>query len=182
MKRGLASAFPLAMLVGVLVGSPPVAAAQAGNTTVTMNVSGCEGCTIVPMTYRQKADGGRIVYEWTGKPGVVRNGAVRFKVPTAATAGMAFELRAPWEKNAQAQPLIAMSDGVPSPYDASERVDEHCWVGTAARSVTFTVTVRRLTGTDGPWGRYRIPVAWANTASGSKGAIGHQDLPYCTVR
>lgn len=181
LKRTVIGAVLLAGSLGLGLGSPPAAAVPAGTTTITMSVRGCEGCTIAPMTVRQREPGSRIIFRWTGDPGVVRNGVVRFSVPTKATPGMSFELIAPWERGASARPLIAMSDGIPWPDSSSEPIGEHCWAGTDAKTARIQVTVTRLTGTDGAVGRYRVPVAWASTASGPKGAIGHQDLPYCSV-
>ncbi len=56
------------------------AAAAAGTTTITFNVTGCNGCTITPVQWVDTS-----AEPWQGDPVTIVNGVATATVPTANT-------------------------------------------------------------------------------------------------
>lgn len=156
------------------------AAAPSGTTTVTVRVTGCEGCVLRPMSAQQDAD--MDLKLWRGKPATVTGGMIRYQIPTRFTEGMSLEINAPWARGeVGAQLLVALSEGYPSEYDSSYIEGEHCWAGTQSRRATITVKVVRERGQSMSGGTAVYPLAWSTSLPRPQSAPGHQDLPYCSV-
>lgn len=187
MKRLLAgSAAAVAVLALVPAGT---SAAATANTTITMAVSGCEGCTITPV---QAITGSSNVY--TGTPAKVTGGQAVFVVPTSKTVGMSFNLEATWQVNINAMPVIVTQyQGVPPGQTVtraqalSAKRATACWAGTASTAVSLQVSVSTVMMPGFPSGKAKVPLAWfvptaATTGAFSKaykGTIAQQDAWYC---
>lgn len=158
-------------------------------TTITMTVSGCEGCTITPV---QAITGSTAVY--TGTPVKVTGGQAAFVVPTSKTAGMSFNLEATWPVDINAIPVIVTQykgiragQAVTRPQALAARRATACWAGTASSAVSLQVKVGRVTMPGFPSGRATVPLAWfvpTAAATGGfsrayKGTIAQQDAWYC---
>ena len=153
-------------------------AVAAPTTRVVVRVAGCEGCVLYPSSVQQK-DGGALRI-WRGRRATVTDGVIRFTIPTRFTKGMSLGITAPWEKGELgASLLVALSEGVPSPYDPAYREGQHCWAGTRAKRAVIHVTVTRESGRSPYGGRAVWPLAWSTAIPQPKDAPGHQDLPYC---
>ena len=187
MKRLLAgTTAALAMIVLVPAGA---SSAATVDTTITMAVSGCEGCTITPV---QAITGSSNVY--TGTPVKVTGGQAVFVVPTSKTVGMSFNLEATWQVDINAMPVIVTQYQGISPGQAVTRAQAlaakratACWAGTTSSSVSLQVQVGRVMMPGFPSGRAKVPLAWfvptAATTGGFskayKGTIAQQDAWYC---
>jgi hypothetical protein len=190
MKRAVAIFTGLMTLATLAIVLPTVAAAEP-TTTITMNVNGCNGCTITPV---QAVTGAADV--WTGSGGKVTGGSVVLTVPTARTVGMSFNLDASWQVDINAIPVIVTQY---QGFQPGQRVTRQqamaakrataCWAGTAEPAVTLRLTVRRVWLPGFPEGtrRTKAPLAWlvptAASTGGfsrtSRGVIAQQEAWYC---
>ena len=189
MKRTLATITSLLTVAAVWTVAPPAQAEAM--TTITMKVTGCNGCTITPV---QAITGATDI--WTGTGAKVRAGQVVLSVPTARTVGMSFNLDADWRVDINAEPVIVTQY---QGYQPGQRVTKRqaraatkataCWAGTSDPAVTIRVMVRRVWMPGFPEGtrRTRVPLAWmiptASTTGGfsatDKGVIAQQEAWYC---
>ncbi len=181
---GLAAALAAAG-VGV-VGS---ASAAEPTTTISMRVSGCEGCTITPV---QAVNGQNDI--WTGTAVTVKGGRAEFSVPTSRTAGMSFNLDASWQVDINAIPVIVTQyqgfqagQRVSTAQAKSAKQATACWAGTQQSSVSLTVKVGRVMTAGFPSGRAKVPLAYfvptlettGGFSSTVKGTIAQQEAWWC---
>jgi len=178
----------------ILLAAVPLAvpaSAVVPMTTVSMSVTGCEGCTITPSQYRKG-----MKEAWSGTAAKVTNGVAMLTVPTSRTAGMYFAIEAAWKVEINAQPLITMQyKGKPvggtitrEQAIASKR-GSACWAGTAASTTALTVIVRRVMMPAFPNGNRRtsVPLAWVTPtprapggfSSAYRGVLATQDVWVC---
>lgn len=192
MKRSVAAVASLLTLAAIGVAAPPASAEDT--TTITMKVTGCEGCAITPVQALNAGSAQASI--WTGTKAVVKNGRVVFTVPTSKTAGMSFNLDARWQVDINAEPVIVTQYKGAQP---GQRVTKRqakafdqataCWAGTTSTAVTLRVMVRRvwLPGFPEGSGKAKVPLAWmvptAETSGGfddaDKGVIAQQEAWYC---
>jgi type 1 fimbria pilin len=157
------------------------AAMAAEQTTITVRVSGCEGCTIQPGQWRDASG-----EPWNGKKGVVRGGTVTLTVPTARTAGMAFTITAPWavDQNA-AQNVVVQYSGVQpgkTPTRAQIRKAKQataCWAGTTMNRARLAIRVQRIQIEAFPPGSGRgpYPLAYMLRSPQSPGGFSDVAIP-----
>lgn len=192
MKRVVAAIASLLTVAALGVAAPTASAEDM--TTITMKVTGCEGCSITPV---QALNGGTAQASiWTGTTVKVANGVAVFTVPVSKTAGMSFNLDARWRVDINAMPVIVTQYKGTQP---GQRVTKRqakafaqatgCWAGTTSSAVTLRVTVRRVWMPGFPEGskRAKVPLAWmvptAETTGGFdqafKGVIAQQEAWYC---
>jgi hypothetical protein len=165
-----ATAAVLALTVPALPASATTSAADGGTTEMTLRVNGCEGCTIRPFSVLQQASGDQPYVNWKGKKVTVRNGVVRFTIPTAYTDGMSLQVTAPWERGDVGYvPMASLSR------------KSYCWTGTTQPSATVRLIVRKFVTEGFPSGTAVIPNAYLSSLRQPKVVPGHQDLPYCQV-
>lgn len=180
----LALALTSATLAAGVVLAP--AAAAAGTTTITFNVTGCDGCTIWPVQWVDTSED-----PWQGDKVTVVNGAATVTVPTAQTKGMSFNFSAPWavEQNAL-QNIVMQYKGlaVGSTPTRAQALDSKkasgCWAGVTTAAVTLGVQVNRVRMTAFPAsaGKGPYPVVYAAPTAAAlkifeptyKGGIGNQ--------
>ena len=136
--------------------------------------------------------------EWSAP---VASGQARFRVPSAQTVGMSFDVTTAdgaGALGASAVPVIALGfAGSPAGTTLSRRQAlkrgqqaNWCWAGTTRASVTITVsTYSKVTANPEPWETKRGVYFWAhptvstfNDAANmhASNAMGHQDAPYCS--
>lgn len=165
--------FPAMVAVGLAAavvtgGAAPVGAATAGTTTITLNVTGCEGCVISASQFRSTAATSPTGGVYSSADVTVTNGVAVLTVPTARTAGMYFLIQTPRPARIDAQPLIttqvrghrAGSSLTRAQQIAGTRASA-CWAGTTASAVTFAITVNRVLMPSFPNGTKRTPVPLA---------------------
>ena len=192
MKRAAALVASLLTVASIAVTAPPASA--DGMTTITMKVTGCDGCSITPVQALNAGSAQATI--WTGTTVKVKGGRAVFTVPTAKTAGMSFNLDARWPVAINAMPVIVTQYKGAQP---GQRVTKRqakafasatgCWAGTTSTDVTLRVTVRRvfMAGFPEGSGRTKVPLAWmqptAETTGGfdstTKGVIAQQEAWYC---
>lgn len=149
--------------------SPAAAAPPGGTTTITVKVIGCDGCTVRPFAALQVQSGDQPYVDWHGKKQAVRNGVVRFTIPTAYTDGMSLQVTAPWETGSAGYvPMAALSK------------KGYCWRGTSNASARIRLIVKKKS-VQGMGGPAVIPNAYLSSLRQPKSPPGHQDLPYCVV-
>ncbi len=191
MKRELAVLGGVLIMATAALTAAPATAAPAA-TTLTMSVSGCEGCTITPSQYRTG-----MKTPWSGAGVKVIDGVATLVVPTANTNGMTFAIDATWKVEINAQPLIVFQykgapvGGVVTKADAtSYKRASACWSGTSAPTADIAVTVRRVWMPAFPpkhGRRTQVPLAWVTPtpkAPGGfeqayKGVLATQDVGVC---
>jgi len=189
---GLVVACAAMAIPAVTVQAAPQAPA-AGNTMITMKVTGCEGCTITPVRAIAGEDA-----VWSGTAVKVKGGKAVLTVPTAKTRGMSFNLEASWNVAINAMPVIVTQyEGTQPGQVVTKRQAmglasaTGCWAGTTEPAVTVRVTVRRVTMPAFPPGGKKkttqVPLAWmvpTQSATGgfdtaSKGVIAQQNAWFC---
>jgi hypothetical protein len=153
----LAAAICVATTVA-MVGAVGVAAAPAvtgastnTSTTITLNVTGCEGCVISASQFRKKDADSPSGGVYSSKDVTVTNGVAVLQVPTARTSGMYFLIQTPRPARIDAQPLIttqvrgfrAGTTLTRAQQIAGARASA-CWAGTSQPAVTLGVTVNRV--------------------------------------
>lgn len=162
-RRALAATGVVLAGLAVLPGTATSAAEPM--TTITMNVSGCDGCTIFPSQQLKSQD-----EPWNGTKGRVKAGQVVLVVPTSRTNGMVFAIQAtPMGAAINAEPLIVMSYKAVAPGTSLTKAQamtyrraSPCWVGTTASAFVMDVTVKPISVAAFPSGRTKAPLAWAN--------------------
>ena len=204
--RSVLAALAAATAAGALattaaaVGAPAATTAggerAAARTTVTFEVAGCEGCTVALAQGRWDDSAPTGVRIWQTRSKQVRDGEVRFTVPTRRTRGMSATLRAPWEEHTGYVTAVAFRYAGARPGDpvsfAEARAEQRataCWAGTDARSVTVPLTVREVE-VDGVHGAARGTIAYASTTQRwlqpmrqvVDGVLGSQDAHVCGRR
>lgn len=185
---GLAAAAP-----GVALAAPAAttAATSGPQTTITMNVTGCEGCTIQA---NQFVNGTTPAYE--SKSAVVTAGVATITVPTANTSGMYFSIQTAKPARIDALPLIttqvkghAAGTTLTRAQQIAGKKASACWAGTADAAVTIAVTVNRVKMPSFPNGKKKTLVPLARFAptvkafggfnTAYKGVLATQDVWLC---
>lgn len=181
-----------ALTMTVLVTAQPASA--AGTTTVTLQVQGCDGCTI-GIVRALSADGNVTPKKpryWDGGSATVVGGKVVFTVPTAYTPGISFTISAPWEGDTGAVSNIVLGDGsaagktLTTMQAKARKKATACWAGTSGPKATIRVSVAKAT-VQGYGGPAVAALAWATPSvptvgplnSTYKGTLGNQDAYYC---
>lgn len=190
MKRAIAAVASLCTAVAVGIAAPQALAADTPTTTdITFKVTGCNGCVITPIW---AIEGQGLV---TFASATVFEGTAVATVPVASTAGMSFNITAPWKVGIDAEPVIvtqyqgrAEGSRVTKRQAMASAKATACWSGTTAASVTLRVTVRRvqLPGMMTS-GTVKVPLAWMRPTVGTtggfdkaqKGVIAQQEAWYC---
>lgn len=181
----------------------PAAASATPATTVTLKVTGCDGCTIAAYNTTSAR------FRTTGKPQAtskVRSGRATFVVPTALTRGLAFTL-------ADSGPYTSVGYHPDIALDlkgraAGKRVStvrakaatavRRCWAGTTKSKATITVRSFTFRVKDHTQGNKLVTsvALWAspdlkgygkatqlerhNTKYPGVAQLGNQDAPYCS--
>jgi len=175
--------------------SAPVARpAAAARTTVTLVVTGCDGCTI---GVQRAIDANSTVTPhrptyWNGRKTKVSAGRATFSVPTAYTAGMSFTISAPWQGGAGFVANIVLGDSSAGGKQVTPGQAQHrklataCWAGTASATATIHVLVTRVM-VEGYTKPEPTPLAWASPTVPTvgplgetvSGTLGNQEAYYC---
>lgn len=184
------------LLVGLTVPTaraamPTAAPAAAPHTRLTLRFDGCARCSV---TLIQAISGAPNVWHSRARR-VGADGRAVFRVPTARTHGMSFELRVPWESAATDSVLNVATryagQAAGRAWSARQAMAAKrafgCWAGTASTRATVQVHVHGFTFDAGSRGRQRAAVAWASPGLRSwrpamrtfHGRIGNQDAFYC---
>lgn len=192
-SRALLAVVPV--LAGAAVGASTLgASAQAGpsatpKTTVTLDVTGCEGCTF---RLWQAIDGRAHV--WHTKAKKVHAGEVVWTVPTGRTSSMSITVQAPWDGGIGAVPNVVFRYAGKQPGDTVTRAEAAkakraagCWVGTEDAAITIPITVAhaRTKAVDGspthtPRAYTPTTLEWyAPNMRTYRGIIANQDAFYC---
>lgn len=191
MKRGFTLGVSALLGLSMLTFAQPASAAVQ-QTTITMTVSGCEGCTIRPGTLQSDT-----ATPYNGPVTKVKNGVATFTVPTAMTVGMTFALDASWNPAINAEPLIAFQykglkpGSVPTKAAAkASKFASPCWSGTSQSTITLDVVVKKVwmkAFPPKPGKRTQAPVAWVTPTQDApkpflntfKGVLAVQDAIVC---
>ena len=201
MSRALRTIIPTAVAAAVVLALPVAAVAAAApaavpgetgaQTTITMNVTGCEGCTIQA---NQFVDDTTPAYQ--SKSAVVTGGVATLTVPTANTKGMYFSIQTAKPARINALPLITTQvKGHPAGSTLSRgqqvagKKASACWAGTSDAAVTIAVTVNRVKMPSFPNGKKKTLVPLARFAptvkalggfsTAYKGVLATQDVWPC---
>lgn len=167
------------------------AATGGAQTTISLAVTGCEGCTITANQFDRST-----TKTFGTKPATVTDGVATLTVPTAKTRGMYFSINTPKPARIDALPLITTQvKGYPAGTTltrAQQRAGKRasaCWAGTTADAVTIAVTVNRVLMPGFPNAKKKVSVPLArfsptvkalggfNTAY--KGVLATQDVWTC---
>lgn len=121
---------------------------------VTINVSGCDHCTI-KANWSAFSSTNVPPGAWKSGSLPVTDGRVNFKVPGTFASGLSFEVHSPQNQNAEAVPVAVIHYGnVPTgqPVSAAEasasKAGYGCWAGTTEKQTTLDLTVDWIDGTD----------------------------------
>ncbi len=192
MRRVAAIVLAIAVACAIPFAQPASAAVQ--QTTITMNVTGCEGCTIVPAT--TPADSTEV---YNGPRTKVKNGVATIVVPTAMTVGMYFAVDAAWKSDINAEPLIVFQyKGAPVGANVTRaealkyKKASPCWSGTSSSSASIDVRVRRVVMPafpPKPGARTQVPLAWVRPTQNAsapfwpviKGVLAVQNSVECST-
>lgn len=179
--------------LGLVLSLAPSASA-ATNTTITMKVTGCEGCTILSSSWTDKN-----AQPWNGPTAKVKNGVATLVVPTDKTKGMSFVLEPTWKPSFNAESVIVtqyegFSPGEKVNWGQAKKAKNAsaCWSGTTSDAVAVDVAVKKVPLPAFPAGTKppvtKVPAAYfvvTDKASGQfwntdKGVLGAQDAILCT--
>lgn len=160
---------------------------------MTLEVKGCDGCTIAPASVQKAGDQ---YADWIGPVKTVRDGEVTFRLPKTWTPWMYFTIQPKVPSGVyNSETLIAMRyDGfavgqrVSRAQAASGDSAYGCWAGTTARAITMKVVVTRFPATSvdgqvsGPHIRAfmsRGKPTVGSAGSTFEGSLGTQDPYFC---
>lgn len=147
----------LAGLTAPAAGAAPSATTAATTTagpttTVTLAVTGCNGCRVTPVWYPSASEPADY---WVGPTRSVRRGIVRFTIARRHTFGLSFRIRDPRAVRDRGVPVIVMRYGqrrAGSPVSAraarNATIAYHCYAGTRRDRIRIPVTVDRFRGRD----------------------------------
>lgn len=168
----------LALAVPASALAAPTATSTA-TTTITMNVRGCEGCTIQANQYVND-----LTTAYQSKAAVVTDGMVTLSVPTANTRGMYFSIQTPKVATIDALPLITTQvrghkagTTLTRAQQIAGKKASACWAGTTQPTVTIAVTVNRVRMPSFPNAKKKTLVPLARFAPTVK-ALGGFDTAY----
>lgn len=169
MNRPVTTLALAASLATALVAAPVTAAsaeplperARAPYTNLTLDVVGCDGCTLTASS----ADAGSPT-GWISDPQLVAEGQVLFTAPSEKTSGLSIQVSAPWEgATGYATHVAFRYNGVGiGKYVGFKKARKKkrasgCWAGTVNDAVTLKVKVRRVR-VSGNSGRVPGLIAW----------------------
>ncbi len=155
--------------------------AQVAKTTITLDVTGCDGCTV---TLVQSLPNGHVGFE---RKRTITEGRAIISVPTRKTRGVLTILDVPGFDSlvftGMRYPGKRVGSTVSFRSLAGKERGYACWGGTTERQATIPITVRRVT----PDGEPPYVVAWASTTQpwtapaffASDGFITALDLTPC---
>ena len=166
--------------------------AASPTTTITLKVTGCEGCTIGVQRAITGGNPSKITPAkptfWEGTPVKVKSGVATLKVPTANTSGMSFTITAPWQTANFVSNIVLGSarpagSTVTSSQQAATTKATACWAGTAKTAVTIKVQVVKASLSGGAtaasaWATPTVATVGA-LADTTKGTLGNQEAYYC---
>ena len=166
--------------------------AASPTTTITLKVTGCEGCTIGVQRAITGGNPSKITPAkptfWEGTPVKVKSGVATLKVPTANTSGMSFTITAPWQTANFVSNIVLGSarpagSTVTSSQQAATTQATACWAGTAKTAVTIKVQVVKASVGGGAtaasaWATPTVATVGA-LADTTKGTLGNQEAYYC---
>ena len=167
--------------------------AASPTTTITLKVTGCEGCTIGVQRAITGGNPSKITPAkptfWEGTSVKVKSGVATLKVPTANTSGMSFTITAPWESGTNFVSNIVLGSALPagstvtSSQQAATTKATACWAGTAKTDVTIKVQVAKASLGGGAtaasaWATPTVATVGA-LADTTKGTLGNQEAYYC---
>jgi len=191
-KRAIAVVSSLLVAVSVSVAAPPAMAEDM--TTLTLKVTGCDGCTISAWTPTLSPDGGPTV------KAKVKDGIATMQIPTSQTTGTSFQIDPVQDPNMDAVTLIVFQYKGAEPgvrvtkaQAKTYRKGSACWAGTTETTAQVRVKVRKVWGpafaptVKNPAKRTLQPLAWVVPTQQSaapywplfKGALQAQDNPVC---
>lgn len=193
MRRILAATAAAVAMIAVVPSG--VSGAAPASTTITMSVTGCEGCVITPA--RTPADSTDV---YNGPKATVRNGVATFVVPTAQTSGMYFSIDTDKPTQINAVPLIVFQYKGAAPGTTVTKAQGRaykraspCWTGTTAATAAISVTVARVLmpafvpGKPNSHKKTAVPMAWVVPTLSApapfwplvKGVLATQDSVAC---
>lgn len=183
---------PVIAVAAAMLALAPAAQA-ASNTTITMKVTGCEGCTILSSSWTDKNG-----QPWDGPSATVKNGVATLTVPTAKTKGMSFVLEPTWKPAVNFETVIVtkyagLTPGSKVAWGQAKKAATatSCWSGTQDSAVSVDVAVKKVAMKAFPAGS-KPPITKAaaayftttDDASGEtwntiRGVLGAQDAILC---
>jgi hypothetical protein len=187
------SASALSLIV-VLGASAPASAAE-GSTTITLKVTGCNGCVF------QAQNSTDVANPYNGPKAKVSGGVATMTIPTVQTSGMVLSIDPSWDSKSNAEPLVVFQYQGAEPGTRVTKAKAKtykkaspCWVGTADAAAQIRITVRRVwapafdPGAANP-GRTQLPLAWVipTTAAPTpfwptyKGSLATQNSVQCAT-
>jgi hypothetical protein len=158
---------------------------------IHLRFGACRHCHVT-LTQASNAYG---VY-WHSKTKAVRPGsATTFRVRESRTAGMSFEVHAPWATGVNWVPNVVthyqglpLGKSVSTRQAATAKKGSACWAGAATRTTNLNITVNSFRTTDmtgNPAKGLRAYIARGLNEGGAKwtttfkGSLGNQDAYYC---
>ena len=190
LSRVVTTALTLGIAAASLAGVGPTSAAPtAPTTTLTLQVTGCNGCHL---RLTQALNGRQKV--WQSKQHTVKDGTVSWTVPTIRTHGLSITVLAPWDGGAGYVPTVVfryaaekVGDHVTKAEARTKKRASSCWAGTTASAATLPLTVVHARSTNPPGDPIRTPRAFVPvTQKWEKpmdrawhGIAGTQDAIWC---
>ncbi len=176
--------------------APSQQPAPGGIAQVTVNVNGCDDCTI---NAKWSAFSAQSVPQdpsqlWSSGDLRVANGRVSFPVPVAKSTGLAFEVTSPREKAKDAIPVavvryadLTVGAPVSAAQAAAGKSAYGCWSGTTFAEATLNLQVDWYTGTDiegkpaqGLRAYFNPGLAtYGDPQEAFDGSLGHQNVWSC---
>jgi hypothetical protein len=167
--------------------TPSSEAAQASMTHITLRVIACRHC---PVYLQQAITGGTY---WGSKTHHVRNGRVRFTVPTTRTRGMSFNVNPRWSTADAVTNVVTRYAHTQIGQLIKDKVARHkkrataCWRGTSAHRIFMIVRVVKFRHKDHDGNPGHALRAYFRTTRAATppvtrtwhGALGNQDAYWC---
>ena len=165
------------------------------STTITLNVTGCDGCVF------QAQNATDVASPFNGPKAKVTKGVAVMTVPTAQTVGMVLTLQPSWTSESNAEPLVvfqykgaAPGQRITKSQAMTYKKASPCWAGTDAAQAQIRITVRRVwapafdPGNANP-GRTQLPLAWVVPTQAAptpfwptyKGVLATQNVVECSA-
>ena len=172
----------------------PSASASAEQTVLTMNVQGCDACTISAIQVGPKDNYFQTPFVAAGR---VTGTQVTLAVPTKYTKGMYFTATCQTGQcnSSNAQPVVVLrypnqpvGAMVGDAVAASQKTASMCWAGTTGSTASFSLTTTTFADKDlsgNPmtsmriWASPQIDVVPGTDATTFHGGLGAQDFLHC---
>lgn len=179
----------LTSITGTTATARPAAEEPTGTTRVVLQVLGCDGCSLQAHSYPED----QTDEAWSSPGRKVRDGRVRFRVPTDLTSGMTVSVTAPWERHVGAVSNVVFRYRGQQPGDRVTRQEARaarrgsaCFPGTVAPRIELRVRVIRahFPGVGGPATAPAAYTVVSQPTAGNwdrvhDGFLGSQDLIPC---